>query len=71
MPIAMNARFDDAGGDVAERERLVLPLEDREQHDGACRRWRRSGSSPGALPIATRLSAPGPMMKRTSSSTGV
>ena len=27
--------FDDAGGDVAEGEGLVLPFEDREQHDGA------------------------------------
>ena len=26
--------FHDTGGDVAEGEALVLPLEDREQHDG-------------------------------------
>ena len=35
MPTTMKRAFDDASGDVAEREGLVLPLEQREQHDGA------------------------------------
>jgi hypothetical protein len=34
MPMAMKGTFNESGCDIAESERFVLPLEDREQHDG-------------------------------------
>jgi hypothetical protein len=62
--------FNEPSGDIAERERFVLPLEDGERRDGGATLAMMRRTSRNA-PRATPVSAPAPATLLASSSTGV